>query len=158
MLRAHDERVSLVRVELDGELTLDEMESVARRAVELRHAPERERVLEEARLVGFPQRALREERSHARDRLRDPGVGACDRDLGVQRPDVRTKCLEVERGGDVDPVEQSACVGDCERRLRGRERVVGEERSRFSRLELDAHRAVGEIGVLREIGLADRSE
>ena len=92
---------------------------VAGGAVHLRHAAERQRILEEARGARLPERAAVEQRVRAASSVsRDARVRPRDRDLGVERADVGAERLEVERGGDVEPVEERARVGDRERGLR----------------------------------------
>ena len=138
---------------------LDEPQRVARGAVQLRDAAERQRVLQVAGGLGLPERAPAKQRVHALDGLRDAGIRPRGGDLGVQRSRVRTEGLEVERRRDVDPIEERAGVGDRECGLAGRVRVAGEEPERLAGLELElAESAVGEIRVLREVGLADRPE
>ena len=160
LLAGHDERISLVGVELDRELPIDELEGVARSAVDLRHAPERQRVLEEARSIGLPQRALREQRMHALDASRRfPAYGRATATSLCSAPTLARKRLEVERRSEIAPVEERARVGDRERRLTGRERVADEECYGLSGLELELSQgAIGEVGVLCEIRLTDGSE
>ncbi len=66
LLCEHDERVSLVRIELDCDLLLDEAQRVPRAAVQLWHASEREWVLQEASCTGLPELASVEKAAHAR--------------------------------------------------------------------------------------------
>ena len=140
-LRGHDQRIPLVRVQLDDDLALDEPQRVASRAVHLRHAPERQRILEEASCSGLPERAPVEQRVEPRERLAEAVRAPRDRDLGMQRADVAAERLEVERSRRVDPAHERARVGDRERGLSRRERVPVEEGERLARLERRVRRA-----------------
>ena len=150
-----DERVRLRRVELDRELGADERERVARCAVLLGDRPERERVLQVARhhLAALEQRAEAGQRrlqARIRSRLADRRMD------GVP---VRAERLEVERARVVEDVEQHERIGERKRGVAGRERALVEERDRLAAGELEvAEEAVGEVGHLGEIALADRAE
>ena len=150
-----DERVRLRRVELDRELRPDERERVARGAVLLGDRPERERILQVARL----HLAALEQRAEARQRRLQAGVGSRLADCRVDRVPVRAERLEVERAGVVEDVEQHERVRERERSVAGGERALVEERDRLAAGELEvAEEAVGEVGHLGEIALADRAE
>ena len=117
-----------MRVQLDDDLALDEAQRVASGAVHLRHAPERQRILEEASRSGLPERAPVEQRVEPRERLAEAVRAPRDRDLGMQRADVAAERLEVERSRRVDPAHEPARVVDRERSLSGRIRVADQER------------------------------
>ena len=117
--------------------------------------PERERILEVARL----HLAALEQRAEPGERRLQPRVRAGDADRRVDRVPVRAERLEVERPGMVEDVEQHECVGERERAVRRRERALVEQRDRLAARELEvAEEAVGEVGHLSQVALADRAE
>ena len=148
-----------MRVQLDLELLLDEPQRVARGAVQLGEAAERQRVLQVAGGTRLPERASAEQQVHALDRLADAGIGPRGGDCGVQRSGVCPEGFVVERGRGVDPFDERARVCDRKRCLPGRVRVAREEPECLAGFELElAEGADREVRVLRQVRLADRPE
>jgi hypothetical protein len=147
-LAGDDERVRLVRVEVDCERLEPEAKSIPRRAVQLRDAPEAERVLQVARRPGREQEAPVQCTCDAVARLLLAAIGANSCDLRVEHGDVGGEPLEVESSDEVERLDQREGVGQSQRRVRTRDRVVVEERDRLASGEGEAvERTVREIGI-----------
>ena len=110
------------------------------------------------RFAGLDLAAL-EQRAEARERRLQAGVGPRDADRRVDGVAIARERLEVEGAGMVEHVEEHLRVGERERAVGGRERALVEQRDRLALHELEvAEDAVGEVGHLREVALADRAE
>ena len=145
-LADEDDGVLLRGVQLRLEPPPRERERVVRGRVELGDAAEAERVLQVPRRTGLQQPASVEERPEGRGRR-------------VKHVEVAAKRLEVERRGDVGGLEQALRVGVGERGDRGREAVVAEQGEPLLRSRVEAvENPVGEVGVRRQIGHADRAQ
>ena len=111
----NDQRVLLRGVELDLQLSLRELERVARGAVDLRQAAERERVLEVSRGALLPEVAPFEEAAQSLEREAEPGIRPHVGDGGMEHRQIRGERLEVECARDVERVHEPLGVGDGER-------------------------------------------
>ena len=123
-----DERVRLLRIELDRELREREREGVARSAVHLRDPAEHERILQVARLhLAALERVAEAGQRDPQTRIR-PGVA--DRWVQRRRGSRRSPPGRARPRGR--GVEQHARVGEGQRPVPGRNGVVVEQRDRLA--------------------------
>ena len=105
----------------------------------LRHAADRQRVLEVARRAGTPQRAVLEQVAQPRHRGRLPAVGPHPRGRRMDHRQVGRERLEAQRGRDLHALDQVGGVDEHERAAAHRhavgadqpQRLLGPERDRL---------------------------
>ena len=182
MLVHHHERVVARGVELERHLAPRVADHVVQRAVGLRDAAERQRVLQVARARLGPQAAAGEQIGEPHRRGELAGMGARAGHGGVQDRQVRAEALERQRRRDLEVREQLGDVVQHERPAADRDAVEADERKRLLRREADRPQAgelegpgavvdlaaelrapapdedLADVGHLVDVGLADRPE